>query len=468
MLEVLRSIVQEVNAAPDLSEALLIIVRRVKQAVGADVCSVYLTDYEKQEYVLSATDGLRTQAVGKVRVALDQGLIGHVCSRAEPLNLDDAPAHPSYLFLTETGEQPYHGFLGVPIIQNRQVLGVLVVRQILPRRFDEAEETFLLTLASQLAGAITHAMASGELAAMEAAKRRQRRFMTGRSGSPGVGIGTAVVAYKPAELRAVPDRKAKDSEGEKEQFKGAVEASRREIAELKTRLDDALSEEDSALFDAWAMMLQSDSLVKRVNALIDEGNWAPGALRKTIDEHCLVFEKMDDSYMRERASDVRDLGRRVLSHLQHIERKSGDYPRNTLLVGEDVSAVQLAEVPEGRLVGIVSATGSSSSHVAILARALGIPAIMGVGDLQVSRLEGRNLIVDGFRGRVYLEPPPSVRDEYKKLAEEVQAQGAEMERVRGLPSQTHDGHHVSLYLNTGLVSEMSSLGTEEAEGVGLR
>lgn len=467
MLEILRSIVQEVNDAPDLRVALEVIVRRVKQAVGADVCSVYLTDFDKQEHVLRATDGLRHQAIDRVRLPLGKGLIGLVCSRAEPVNLADAPTHPNYHFVTETGEQPYHGFLGVPIIQNRRVLGVLVVRQQKPRKFAELEETFLMTLASQLAGAITHAMASGELSAMEGSQERQRRFMSGRSGSPGVGMGVAVVAFKSADLHLVPDRKTDDPEREVEAFLTAVESSRLEIVTLKERLGSSLPEEEVVLFDAWSMMLRSDSLVNRVAELIREGCWAPGALRRTIEEHCRVFDKMEDPYMRERMSDIRELGRRILSHLQKEEWRGVEYPPQAVLVGEEVSAVQIAEVPTGRLVGVVSATGSSSSHVAILARAFGVPAIMGVSDLQVGRLEGRELIVDGYRGRVFLDPPPSVFEEYRKLADEVRAQSAEIERVKGLPSQTSDGCPVPLYLNTGLVFETGGFGMEEAEGVGL-
>ncbi len=468
MLETLRRIVQEVNDAPNLPAALEVIVHRVKQAVKADVCSVYLTDFDKERHVLRASDGLRPEAVDRVYLGVKKGLIGLVCERAEPINLQDATSHPNYQFIPETGEQPYHGFLGVPIIQHRKVLGVLVVQQVEQRRFAEDEATFLLTLASQLAGAITHANASGELAAMEAAKRRQRRFMTGRPSASGIGIGIAVVAFKPAELRLVPDRRVDHPEEELRSFNAAVDKASLEIEQLKFHMVDSLSEEDAALFDAWAMLLRSESLLTRVEDLIKEGCWAPGALRRTIDEHCKVFESMEDAYMRERGSDIRDLGRRILSHLLQTQGMPQiTYPKHTILVGEEVSATQLAEVPVGQLKGIVCATGSSASHVAILARALGIPAIMGISDLQVGRLEGHELIVDGYLGRVFLQPPPSVLEEYGKLIDEMHSQSSLLERMRGCDSQTRDGQRVHLYLNTGLVSETSSLGLEESEGVGL-
>ncbi|QFY89459.1 phosphoenolpyruvate--protein phosphotransferase [Magnetovirga frankeli] len=468
MLETLRRIVQEVNDAPNLRAALEVIVQRVKVAVKADVCSVYLTDFDKGRHVLRASDGLRPEAVDRVHLALHKGLIGLVCDRAEPINLQDATSHPNYRFIPETGEQPYNGFLGVPIIQHRRVLGVLVAQQREQRRFAEDEATFLLTLASQLAGAITHANASGELAAMQAAKRRQKRFMTGRPSASGVGIGTAVVAFRPAELRLVPDRPVDRPEEEVARFHAALDKASAEIGGLKQQMAISLSEEDAALFDAWAMLLRSDSLLNRVEELIQQGCWAPGALRRTIDEHCKVFESMEDAYMRERGSDIRDLGRRILSHLQHSQSLPPEnYPASTILVGEEVSATQLAEVPVGQLKGIVCATGSSASHVAILARALGIPAIMGVADLQVGRLEGHELIVDGYLGRVHLQPPPSVLEEYAKLISEMHSQSAVLEQMRGCHSQTRDGERVHVYLNTGLVSETSSLGLEESEGVGL-
>lgn len=468
ILDTLRRIVQEVSAARDLDEALDIIVHRVKAAVNADVCSVYLTDFNTRQHVLMATDGLRQEAVGKVRLPMLRGLVGLVCERAEPLNLDDAPSHERYLFVAETGETRYHGFLGAPIIQNRKVLGVLVVRQEAPRRFEDDEVNLLLTLAAQLAGAITHAQASGELV-MGADDNAPvaTRYLQGRPGATGVALGEVVVAYPPADLDAVPDRSAGDPETETASLRAAVSAAEEDLRALKGRVGDSLPEEDRALFDAWVLMLRSDTLVDRAEELVRGGNWAPGALRQTIEEHARVFDAMDDPYLRERAADVRDLGRRILMHLQAGKPAVVNYPDRTVLVGEDVSAIQLAEVPKGSLVGIVSATGSVSSHVAILARALGIPAVMGVTDLPVSRMEGREVVLDGYRGRVYVSPPPSVRSEYERLAEEERALSSELDGLRSQPSETIDGFHLPLYLNTGLVSEMSLLGIEEAEGVGL-
>jgi phosphotransferase system enzyme I (PtsP) len=467
MLDLLHRIVKEVNSAEDLGSALAIIVGQVKQAINADVCSVYLTDFERREHILCATDGLDPTAVGKVRLPLHRGLIGLVCERAEPVNLADAPEHSRYLFIHETGEFRYHGFLGVPIIQNRKVLGVLVVRQMQNRTFGDDEVTFLFTLAAQLAGAITHARASGELNAYEGEEASLARFLQGRAGAPGVALGTAVVVYPPADLEAVPDRPAGDPHKEEEDFRTAVAAVVEDLMALEDRVEDSLPAEDRALFDAWLMMLGSESMIGKTVQRIQAGNWAAGALRHTIEEHAKVFDAMEDVYLRERASDVRDLGRRILMHLQQSRSGPVEYPHQTILVGEDISAMQLAEVPKGRLAGVVSARGASFSHVAILAHAMGVPAVMGVSDLPVGRADGRPLIIDGYRGRVYFSPAPSVRAEYQRLAEEDLELGEELLAVKDLPSETTDGFHIPLFLNTGLISELSTLGQDEAAGVGL-
>ncbi len=470
MLEVLRRIVQEVAGARDLEQALAIIVKRVKQAMAADVCSVYLADYAQRRHVLMATDGLNPAAVGQVSLAMGEGVVSVVAEAAEPLNIGNAPDHPRYRFVAETGEEFYHGFLGVPIIHHRKVLGVLVVRQRERRKFAEDEVAFLVTMAAQLAGAIAHAEASGGISRMngEGATRLDGSVIDGLAGAPGVGIGTAMVIYPPADLDAVPDRKVTDVDAEIIAFKTAVATVQGEIQTWGERLSVHLSAEEQALFDAYGLMLSSSSLVDKVIAHIRAGNWASGALRDTIHEHARVFEDMDEPYLRERAEDIRDLGRRVLVCLQSAgRRKKPPYPERTVLVGEEITATMLAEVPRERLVAVVSASGSRSSHVAILARAMGVPALVGAHDLPVGRMEGRALIVDGYRGRVYMNPSEAVRAEYTRLAREEAELMAGLQGLRDLPAETPDGTRLPLYVNSGLISDVSPSLENGAEGIGL-
>jgi phosphotransferase system enzyme I (PtsP) len=467
MLDILRRIIQEVNTAPDLQQALNIIVQRVKVHVKVDVASVYLTDTDHTQLILMATEGFRKDAIGKVRLNSGEGLVGMVVEREEPVNLDDAPSHPRNRFIVEAGEKPYHGFLGVPIIQHGKVLGILVVRQRQSRKFGEEEEAFLVTLAAQLAGAITHASASGEMARLLETSGEVSVSHKGLPGAPGVAIGQALVVYPPANLDVVPDRKVTDTESEVGLFREAVAAVEDDLRDYSNLMSGVLPAEDLALFDALVLMLGSDTLVAKTVERIHAGNWAQGALRDTIAEHVQVFESMDDTYLRERASDIHDLGRRILTHIQSDRPASRQVYTHTVLVGEDISAGQLAEVPVEQLAGIVSARGSSSSHVAILAQALGVPAVMGVEDLPVGRLEGQNLIADGYRGDVYVNPSTLLREEFVRLQAEESELAEGLKEMAGQPSRTPDGVSVPLYLNTGLITDFEPELHSEGDGVGL-
>ncbi len=467
MLDVLRRIVQEVNSARDLGQALEIIVTRVKRAMVTDACSVYLTDLEAQVNVLMATDGLDPASVGNIHLPFSEGLIGLVTKKAEPVNLHDASAHPSYRYVPETGEQLYHGFLGVPIIQHRKVLGVLVVQKREPHRFDSDDVSSLVTLAAQLAGAITHAQVSGGLDDIVESSTAANWYLTGQAGAPGVVFGQVVVVYPPADLAAVPDRRTHSRQEDIAAFRRAVQAVLEDLRRLQISLAASLPAEDRALFDAYIMMLDSDTLVEGSVERIRAGNWAPGALRQTIEEHARVFDEMDDDYLRERASDIRDLGRRILVRLQADVRPPPEFPEKTILAGEELSAIQLAEVSAERLVGIVSSHGSGSSHVAILARALGISAVMGVTDLPVARMDGREVILDGYQGRVYISPSAAVRDEYLRIAQEEAELSRGLEDLRDLPAQTADGQRIDLHLTTGLLAEITPSLGNGADGIGL-
>ncbi len=468
MLDLLRRIIVEVNAAPDLTQALNIIVRQVKKAIEVDVASVYLTDAQLQQHVLMATDGFNQAAVGRVRLNFGEGLISVVTERAEPLNLQDGSAHPRYRRIVETGEESYHGFLGVPIIQHKKILGVLVVRQRALRKFGENEVTFLVTLAAQLAGAIMHAEATGGFARLIKDVGGAAFTLKGLPGAPGVAIGNALVVYPPANLDATPDRKVEDPVAEEANFRTAIIETQKEVRRLSRQMADSLPPEELVLFDAFALMLGSDDLVEGVVQRIHAGNWAPGALRETINEHVRVFEDMEDPYLRERATDIRDLGRRILVRLQAeapVQTISPD--GRIILIGEEIAAAHLAEVPTAQLAGVISARGSSSSHVAILARALGIPAVMGVAELPMGRLESQQLVLDGYRGQIYVRPTPGALVEFRRLEREEEILREGLQELTSLPAETPDGVRIPLYVNTGLLADISPSVRSGAEGVGL-
>lgn len=464
MLNSLRSIVQEVNAARDMKTALAIIVARVKQVMKTQVCSVYLRD-TKGDYVLMATDGLNQDAVGKVRLAAGEGLVGRVVVREEPINLEHAEAHPSYQYFPETGEERYSSFLGAPIIHHRKVLGVLVVQQVEQRRFDEGEEAFLVTMSAQLAGVIAHAEATGGIVPV-GAKAVQAKF-SGTSGASGIAIGQAVVIAPAADLRSVPYKACKDVEAEIEFFQRCMVAVREDIKTLGSKLKERINREEQALFDAYLAMLDDASLGGEVISRIRKGAVAAYAWSEVILEHESIFNSMNDPYLRERATDLRDLGRRVLEYLQESNQKVRIYPDKTILIGEELTASMLGEIPKEKLAGLVSVQGSSNSHVAILARAMDIPTVMGAVDLPYTQIDGRPIIVDGYKGNVYCDPNPQLRKQYKAIYLEEQALVKGLEALKNLPCETLDRYRLPLHVNTGLMADVVRSLERGAEGVGL-
>lgn len=469
ILKTLRRIVQEVNAAPDLTVALSLVVERVKEALHADACSIFLSDEDRGEYVLMATIGLNQEMIGKARLKYGQGLIGLVGEKEKSINIDKAQEHPQYYHYPQVEEKEYNAFLGVPIMHQGGLLGILMVQQRETRHFEEEEEAFLVTLSAQLAGEIAHARAKGLVQELTKKRRRKKPEMVlqGVPGAFGVAIGRAVVVYPPADLDAVPDRPPENIDDEITLFEAALSTARDEIHELQARAKSTLSIAENALFDVYSRILDSRSLMSEIEEEIRGGLWAQAALKRVIKQHVLQFEALEDEYLRERATDLRDLGRRILAQLQSKKREAPDYPKNTILVSDEVTATAMMEVPEGYLKAIVSASGSSNSHVAILARALGVPTIMGVTGMLITRLAGKELIVDGYNGQAYVSPSGNLKKEFQNLIEEEQQLDEELQSLRDLPSETLDGHPLTLYVNTGLAIEGGLSLSVGAEGVGL-
>ncbi|AJC50238.1 phosphoenolpyruvate--protein phosphotransferase [Coxiella endosymbiont of Amblyomma americanum] len=471
MLKILRHITQEVNAAPNLEEALTLVVKRLCEVLPADACSIFICDDTYGEYVLIATQGLNIRQVGKVRLKFGEGLTGLIGEREEPINLADASLHPDFKRHPELHEERYHGFLGIPIIEQGELLGVLIVQKWESYPFAEEEEALCVTIAIHLASEMAHARAKGELEKLEAQQKKRRKKTTeavlfGIPSSSGVAIGTAIIIYPQADLDAVPDQEIEDIKTEISDFKTALSSARDEIYRLQIRAKSSLSVGEHILFDAYLRLLDSRTFMNEVIAHIKEGQWAQGSLKRVIKRYVLHFESLEDPYLRERATDFRDLGRRVLSHLQFKKKEALEYPKNTILVSDEVTPTSLMEIPCDHLKGVISGTGSSNSHVAILARALGLPAVMGVHG-PLFKLSLQELIVDGYNGQIYLSPSSVIKKEFKTLVHEEQQLDEELKSLRDLPAKTTDGHALALYVNTGLAIDGGFSLNVGSEGVGL-
>ncbi|MCC9003815.1 MAG: phosphoenolpyruvate--protein phosphotransferase [Candidatus Competibacter sp.] len=467
MLITLRRIIQEVQTASDLDEALAIIVRRVKEAIPVDACAIYLIEGETDQYVLMAADGLNPSLIGQIRLDRSEGLVGWVGECQELINLQNATAHPRGGAFAETGEAGYHAFLGVPLIDYRQTLGVLVAWRQAEDLFDPQEAAFAVTLAARLAKVIHDDATIRKVTRLLDGEAPGSAFIQGIQGAPGVAIGTLALLDPLADLASIPDRPVPDRAAEEATFKAAVATVQEELRASGECLAADLPSEARALFEVYVMLLGSDSLMADTLQRIRAGNWAPGAWRDTIAERARVFDRMEDPYLRARAEDIRDIGRRVLISLQTEVKASIQYPQRCILVGEAVGITEIVAVPGDRLVGVVSQHGSALSHAAVLARALGIPAVVGLAALPIGRLDGREAVVDGDQARVYLQPSPAVMAAYQLRASEAEALAARLGALRDEPAETPDGVRVPLQVNAGFIAELAPALAHGAEGIGL-
>ncbi len=468
-LETLRRIVQEVDAALTLHDALEVMVNLVAEAMDADVCSVYLLDERNQRYVLMASKGLNANSVGEASLSTGEGLVGLVGQREEIINLDNAASHPRFRYLPNTGEERYNAFLGIPIMYRRKVMGVMVVQHHEAKAFSEAAESFLVTLCAQLSGAIAHAHAVGQVDVFRkaASSPTSAKIFQGVAGAGGIAIGRAVVLYPPADIDLVPDRQAEDISDELVLLQTAVDSVRADIRELDAKMQDALMAEERALFSVYLRMLDDNALPAEIANKVRAGSWAQGAVRSVIEVHAAHFAQMDDEYLRERVSDLRDLGRRILARLQTADTHHREFAEDSILIAEELSTAALVELPISKIAAIVTTEGAANSHMVIVARALGIPTVVGVTELPITQLDDAEMIVDAHQGRIFVHPIRRLRQRYREILREEQQATKSLNAYESRDSMTTDGQHVKLYVNTGLMIDVIRGTQRGAEGVGL-
>ncbi|MEL0552660.1 MULTISPECIES: phosphoenolpyruvate--protein phosphotransferase [Enterobacteriaceae] len=460
MLTRLREIVEKVASAPRLNEALDILVTDICQAMETEVCSVYLADNDRRCYYLMATRGLKKPRGRTVALAFDEGLVGLVGRLAEPINLADAQKHPSFKYIPAVKEDRFRAFLGVPIIQRRQLLGVLVVQQRELRQFDESEESFLVTLATQMAAILSQS----QLTALFGQYRQTR--IRALPASSGVAIAEGWMDISLPLMEQVYEASTLDTASERERLTGALEEAANEFRRYSKRYAAGAQKETSAIFDLYSHLLSDARLRRELFAEVDQGAVAEWAVKKIIEKFAEQFAALSDGYLKERAGDLRTLGQRLLFHLDDTIQGPNTWPARIVLVADELSATTLAEVPQDRLAGVVVRDGAANSHAAIMVRALGIPTVMGA-DIQPSLLHGRMLVVDGYRGELLVDPEPALLQEYQRLVSEENELSRlaedDLERISELKS----GERVKVMLNAGLSLEHEEKLGNFIDGIGL-
>lgn len=462
LLRKLRELMAE---ALEPQERLDRIVRAIAKNMVAEVCSLYVLRADSV-LELYATEGLNPNAVHLAQLRLGQGLVGTIAASARPLNLSNAQEHPAFAYLPETGEEIYRSFLGVPVLRAGRTLGVLTVQNRTMRTYREDEIEALETTAMVIAEMV----ATGDLArlsrpGMELDLRRPVTF-TGLSFNEGVGLGH-VVLHEPRIV--VTNLFNEDSEEEIGRLERALGSLRLSIDDMLSRRDVAFEGEHRDVLEAYRMFANDRGWTRRLEEAVRNGLTAEAAVEKVQSDMRARMVHMTDPYMRERMSDFDDLANRLLRQL--FGRTADDIalslPKDAIIVARSMGAAELLDYPRDKLRGVVLEDGAITSHVVIVARAMGIPVVGQVKGAVSMSENGDALIVDGDEGAIHLRPQSDVESAY---AEKVRFRARRQQlykELRKKPSASLDGVPVDLMMNAGLAVDLPQLAEAGAGGIGL-
>jgi len=451
---------REVMASPDTTQVKLnSVVQLIAQDMVAEVCSLYIRK-AGDVLELSATQGLRQEAVHQTRLYVGEGLVGDIASHARPLALAEAQAHPNFAFKPETGEEIYHSLLGVPILRDGRVLGVLVIQNRTARQYTEEEievlETVAMVLAELAASARLVALAEVNYNGQVASSRLDGVKING-----GVAIGKALL-----HIRAVAPRTiiADDEEAEIERLTKAAEDMR---ASLDAMLSGKLagSDEYVEVLETYQIFAQDAGWIRRIREAIHTGLTAEAAVQRVLNEMRARMRQSTDAYLRERLQDLEDLTHRLM---QHLQGERGQIPdEDTILIARSLGPMELLDYQPYRLKGVVLEEGAATAHVSIIARAMGIPMLGSAQGILQSVQAGDTVVLDANGGQVYARPNLEILERFnaniKLFSERQQRYIAE----KDLAFQTKDGVTIEVKINAGLVADVEYLHTVGADGVGL-
>lgn len=462
LLRRLREVMAEpINAQERLDKIVVLIAANVV----AEVCSVYIL---RADGVLElyATEGLNRDAVHKASLKVGQGLVGLIAADARPLNLPNAQAHPAFAYLPETGEEAYNSFLGVPILRAGRTLGVLVVQNKSHRTYFEDEVEALQTTAMVIAEMV----AAGELEAIvqQGTKLDLSRPMhfSGVGLSDGVGLGH-VVLHEPRVV--VTNLIAEDAGVELERLERAIKRLRVSLDDLLNSGEIAQHGEHRDVLEAYRMFAHDRGWIRKIEEAINNGLTAEAAVEKVQSDTRARMMRQTDPYLRERLHDLDDLAHRLIREL--MGRQHGPVaetlPQDAVIVARNMGAAELLDYGRERIRAIALEEGGPTSHVTIVARALGIAAV-GLAENLVSLAEsGDAIIVDGESGDVHLRPAPDIENAYAEKVRFRARRQAQYRRLRNKPAVTRDNAALSLQLNAGLLVDLPAVSESGADGVGL-
>ena len=481
-LSTLQDISALILKSHDLGETISNIVDIVAQRAHSDVCSLYLLEQDQQTLTLRATRGLDQDAIGKVSLKIGEGLTGTVAKEQRLLAIEEPQDHPLYRYFSETGEEQFHTFVGIPLFDRTQSIGVLVIQTRQARVFSEEELATLTTIAFQVASIVVNARLldtidsytlSRSPAKMDkksssvSAISRKTEVFRGKVAYPGVVTAPVNIIDQHFGFADIFDECNINIQTELNHLDEALRKTRIQTLYLEKRVADRLTQEDAAIFHTHLMILEDRGFIERLHELIEERHSAPYALKKVIAGYLDAFGQMEDPYLRERAADMEDIGRRLLANLVGKNTEGLHLHHAGILIAEKLLPSDMAILDHDMIQGIVLETNEANSHSVIMAKALGIPALIGVKGILSAIKPDATIILDANAGCVYQNPSHSIVEEYRRLEQDRLQEEQQLSALRDVPATTRDGQRIYLRANIGLVSDVSVAKRHGAEGVGL-
>ncbi len=457
---------REAMAEPgDAQKRLDRIVVLIAANMVAEVCSVYVMR-GNVDLELAATEGLNPEAVHLTRLKVGEGLVGQIAAKAESLSLLDAQAHPAYAYRPETGEEIYQSFLGVPILRGGHTLGVLVVQNRARRDYSEEEVEALQTTAMVLAELIAANDVTVSEPGQERESRRPNRQLHGLVLGEGIGLGNAVF-HEPRVI--VSNLIAEDVSVELSRLNEAIGNLRAWTDQVLLRGDVARTGEHRDVLEAYRMFAYDRGWANRMREAVGTGLTAEAAVERVQNDNRARMIRQTDPYMRERLHDLDDLSNRLHRVLAgHMATAAGaDLPDDAIVIARNMGPAELLDYDTDKLRGLVLEEGGPGSHVAIVARAIGIAAVGQISEILDDVEPGDPIIVDGDAGEIHLRPAPDVREAYLDKVQFHAEQQARYRSERDLPATSLDGQDVTLLVNAGLLVDLPQLDEAGAEGIGL-
>jgi phosphotransferase system enzyme I (PtsP) len=459
----LRQIREAMAGGASAQARLDMVVGIIARSMVAEVCSIYLRR-ASGDMELFATEGLNPEAVHKTRMKPSEGLVGEIMRQAAPVNLRDAPAHPAFSYHPETGEDPYHAFLGVPLLRGGRPIGALIVQNRAERTYSDDEVEDLQIIAMVLAELVAQGDLLGgpELKGVEIAPHRSERIR-GLRFADGLAHGVVVLHERPV----APEKLLSDD--------AALEEERlnKAIAALQSQVDDMLEGHHGVVgapvevLEAYKLFAHDRGWNRSLVEAVRSGLTAEAAVERVRSEHRARLGQARDHYIRERLHDLEDLNDRLLRHLAGETPSTRHLPEDAILVARNLGPAEILEYDRARLRGILLEEGSAASHAAIVARALQIPMVGRLPHLRDRVSDGDPVIVDAEIGEAYLRPRPDVVEATNARIEVRALDRAEYSRLRDTPAVTRDGAKIGLLMNAGLEIDLEILRETGAEGIGL-